>query len=102
MPDQLIGESQRQIGRRANVDGDNAELFRAVQFDRVAEQAKAGIVDDELDLHPFGGQRRGNPVAGIGLFEIAGNHNRRRTAASRDFTASAARRSSRRATRATR
>src|SRR5258707_816773 len=86
MPDQLIGESQRQIGGGANVDGDNAELFCAVQFDRVAEQAKAGIVDDELDLHPFGGQGGGNPVAGIGLLEIAGNHHRRRTAACLDFT----------------
>ncbi len=86
MPDQLIGESQRQIGGSANIDGDNAELFRTVQFDRITEQAKAGIVDDELDLHPFGGQGRGNLVAGIGLFEIAGNHHRRRSAACLDFT----------------
>jgi len=77
-------------------------LFRTVQFDRITEQAKAGVVDDELDLHPFGGQGRGNLVAGIGLFEIAGNHHRRRTAAALISLASAASRSARRATRATR
>ena len=85
MPDQLIGKPQRQIGQRANVDGNNAELLRAVQSDRVAEQAEASIVDDVLDLHPFGGQRRGDFVTGTGLLEIARNHDRRGAAGYDDF-----------------
>ena len=55
------------------------------RFDRVAEHAEARIVDDVFDLDAFGGQRRGDLVAGIGLFEIAGNHDRRGAAAGRDF-----------------
>ena len=81
----LIGKPQRQIGQRADVDGDDAELLGAVALDRLAEQAEARIVDDVLDLDAFGGQRRGDLVAGIGLFEIAGNHDRRRAAAGDDF-----------------
>ncbi len=86
MPDQMPGKTQRQIGQRANVDGDDGELLHAVQLDRIAEQTEAGIVDDVLDLDARGGQRRGDLVAGIGLFEIAWNHNRRRAAGGRDFT----------------
>ena len=85
MPDQMIGKPQRQIGHRADVDGDHAELLRAIQLDRLAEQAEARIVDDVLDLHPFGGQGRGDLVAGIGLFEVAGDHDRRGAAAGGDF-----------------
>jgi hypothetical protein len=44
----------------------------------VTELAEARIVDDEFDLDARRGQRRGNLVAGIGLFEIAGNDERRR------------------------
>ena len=102
MADQLIGEPQRQIGQRADVDGDHAELIGAVQLDGVAEQAEAGIVDDVLDLDAVGGQRRGDLVAGIGLFEIAGNDDRRRAARATISLASAVRRSARRATSATR
>ena len=64
---------------------DHAELCRAIELDRLAEQAEARIVDDVFDLDPCGGQGRGNLVAGIGLFEIAGNHDRRGRAAGRDF-----------------
>ena len=85
MPDQMLGKTQRQIGQRANVDGDDAELLRAVELDRIAEQTEAGIVDDVLDLHAGGGQRRGDFVTGIGLFEIAWNHDRRRAAGGGDF-----------------
>ena len=81
----LIGKPQRQIGQRADVDGDDAELLGAIELDRVAEQAEAGIVDDVFDLDAFGGQRRGDLVAGIGLFEIAGNHDRRGAAGGGDF-----------------
>ena len=81
----LVGKPQRQIGQRADVDGDDAELLGAVQFDRIAEQTEAGIVDDVLDLDACGGQRRGDLVAGIGLFEIAGNHDRRGAAGAVDF-----------------
>ncbi len=78
-----FGKPQRQIGHRADVDGDDAELLGAIQFDRVAEQAEARIVDDVFDLDAFGGQGGGNLVAGIGLFEIARNHDRRGAAAGR-------------------
>ena len=83
MPDQLIGKSQRQIGQRADIDGDDAELLVAVELDRIAEQTEARIVDEVLDLDAGGGQRRGDPVAGVGLFEIAGNHDRRAPPAAR-------------------
>ena len=85
MPDQVIGKPQRQVGQGADIDGEHAELLGAVQLDRVAEHAEARIVDDELDLHAFGRQGRGDLVAGVGLFEIADNHDRRSAAAGRDF-----------------
>ena len=85
MPDQLIGKPQRQIGQRADIDRDDAELLVAIELDRPAEQTEAGIVDDVFDLDACGGQSCGNLVAGIGLFEIAGNHDRRRAAGGCDF-----------------
>ena len=85
MPDQLIGKPQRQIGHGTDVDRDDAKLLRAIQLDRVTEQAKACIVDDVFDLHPRGGQGRSNQLAGIGLFEIAGDHDRLGRAATSDF-----------------
>ena len=83
--DQLIGEPQRQIGQRADVDGDHVELVGAIALDRPAEQAEAGVVDDVLGLHAGRGQSLGNPVAGIGLDEIAGNDDRRFAAGGGDF-----------------
>ena len=85
MPDQLIGKPQRQIRQRADIDRDHAELRGAIELDRMTEQAEAGIVDDVFDLHPCGGQGRGDHVAGIGLFEIARDHDRRGSAAGGDF-----------------
>ena len=55
------------------------------QLGRAAEQAEAGIVDDEFDLETGRGQRRRDPVAGIGLLEIAGNDDRRSAAGGDDF-----------------
>src|ERR1700682_1696301 len=55
------------------------------RLDARTEKAVTGIVEDVLDLHPLGSQHRGNFVAGIGLFEIAWNHDRRGTACSGDF-----------------
>ena len=102
MPDQLIGKPQRQIGHGADVDGDHAKLRRAIELDRMTEQAKACIVDDVFDVHARGGQGRGNLIAGIGLFEIARDHDRRGSAAAAISSASSASRSARRATSARR
>ena len=85
MTDQLIGKPQRQIGQRADVDVDNAELGRAVQYDRLAEQAEPGIVDDVFDLHAVFGQHGSYPVAGVALLEIARNHDGRGSAGGADF-----------------
>ena len=85
LPDQLIGKSQRQIGQGTDVDRDDAELLGAVPLDRMAEHAEAGIVDDIFDLDAFGGKRGGNLVAGIGLFEIAGDDDRRAPPPGGDF-----------------
>ena len=82
----MVGEPQRQIGQRADVDGDHVELVGPIALDRPAEQAKPRIVDDVLDFHAGRGQSLGNPVAGIGLHEVAGNDDRRRAAGGRDFT----------------
>ena len=71
--------------KRADVDGDDVELFGAIHFDRVAEQAEARIVDDEFDLGAFGSQRGRYPIARIGASEIAGNDNRRGAAGAGDF-----------------
>jgi len=54
-------------------------LLGAIELDRATELAKTRIVDDVLDLDARSGERRGNPVAGVGLFEIAGYDDRRRT-----------------------
>ena len=51
----------------------------------MAEQTEPGIVDDKLDLHPCSGQGGGDLIAGIGLFEIAGDQDRGRTAGNADF-----------------
>ena len=64
---------------------DHAELLGTVAVNGPAEHAEARIVDDVVDLDAFGGQDRGNLVTGIGLLEIAGNHDRRRAAAGHDF-----------------
>ena len=84
--DHLVGEPQRQIGQCADVDRDHVELIGAIALDRPAEQAEAGIVDDVLHFEAGRGQSFGNPVAGIGLHEVAGNDDRRRAARSRDFS----------------
>ena len=84
--DQLVGEPQRQIGQGADVDRDHVELIGAIALDRPAEQAEAGIVDDILHFQAGRGQRFGNPVAGIGLHEVAGNDDRSRAARGRDFS----------------
>ena len=81
----LIGKSQRQIGQRADVHGNDAELFGAVDLDRAAELAETRIVDDVLDLDARSGKCCGDLVAGIGLFEIAGNDDRRRAASGDDL-----------------
>ena len=57
----------------------------AVELGRVAEQAETRIVDEVLDLDACVGERRGNRVAGVGLLEIAGNHDRRAPAGGGDF-----------------
>jgi hypothetical protein len=81
----MIGKPQRQIGQRADVDADHAELLGAVQIDRIAEQTEPGIVDDILDLYASGGEGGGDLVAGLGLFEIAADQDRSRTAGAADF-----------------
>src|SRR3954447_13889976 len=74
------------MGQRADVDGDDAELLCPVELDRITEQAEPRIVDEVLDLHTFLNQRRGDFVAGLGVFEVARNQNRRGTASGDDFS----------------
>ena len=45
----------------------HVELIGSVALDCPAEQSEARIVDDVFDLDACGGQRLGNPVAGIRL-----------------------------------
>ncbi|KIT81856.1 hypothetical protein QT20_00140, partial [Staphylococcus aureus] len=75
--DQLIGEAQRQVGQRADVDIDHVELVGAIACHREAEQAETGIVHQVFDLDPGLGQGLCDPVAGVGLLEVAGNDDRR-------------------------
>jgi hypothetical protein len=46
---------------------------------------RSGIVNDVFDFDACGGQSRGDSVAGVGLFEIARNHDRRSTARGGDL-----------------
>ena len=63
-----------------------AGLIGAIALDCPAEQAEAGIVDDVLHFQVGRRQGFGNPVAGIGPHEVAGNDDRSRAARSRDFS----------------
>ena len=85
MADQLICEAQRQVGKRADVDGDHAELVVTVALDGVTEHAETGVIDQILNLDAFSRQRGLDGVAGVDLFEIAGDDDRRRTAGCGDF-----------------
>jgi hypothetical protein len=51
-------EAQRQVGQSPDIDVDDAELFGPVEFDRLAEQAEAGIVDEILDFDVCRAKRR--------------------------------------------
>jgi hypothetical protein len=82
---EAAGSYSIRIGQGDDVDGDDAELLCPIEFDCIAEQTESCIVDDELDLHIFRGQRVGNFVAGIGMFEVARDQNRRRAASGDDF-----------------
>ena len=84
-PDQTVGKPQRQVRQGADIDRDDVELLCAIELHRLAEQAEACIVDDELDIDACRLERLLDPVAGIALFEIAGNHDRRSTAGCRDL-----------------
>ena len=72
MPDHAGRETQRQIGHGPDIDVDNAELFAPVEFDRFAEQAEAGIVDEVLDFDIGRAKCRFDLVGG-GVFELLGN-----------------------------
>ena len=85
MADQLIGKPQRQVGESPDVDRNHAELFVAAPFGGMAENAESSIVDDVFDLDVFLSERRGDPVAARGLFEVAGNENRALAAPRDDF-----------------
>src|ERR1700754_2468258 len=51
----------------------------------MAEHSEARIVDDIFDLDVSSSERRGNPVATVGLLQIARNDNRRRAACGNDL-----------------
>ena len=48
----LSSETKRQIGERADIEVDHPELVAGGDGRRFAEQAEAGIVDDEIRLQP--------------------------------------------------
>ena len=86
MLDHARREAQREIGKSANVDVDDAELLGAIELGRPAEQAEARIVDEILDLGVRRAQRRFDLVAGIPCLQIAGDQDRRLAACGCDFT----------------
>ena len=53
--DQVIGKPQRQVGQRADIDGDDLELIRPIALDRLAEHTESSVVDDVFDLYAGGG-----------------------------------------------
>ena len=79
-----VNRSDRSVNARMLTD--DAELLGAVPTDGLAENAESGIVDEVFDLHPLGGQYGGNLLAGLGLLEVAWNHDWRRAARGCDFT----------------
>ena len=81
---------------------DDIELVGAVALDRFAEHAEAGIVDEVFDLDAGGGQGVGNLVACIGCVRSQGMTIGAARPAAVISPASAVRRSTRRATSATR
>ncbi len=85
MPDHLRREAQRQIGERADVQVDHAQLRVAVHVDGESEHAEAGIVDQIFHFDTGALQRAFDGRAGIGLLEIAGNNDRRRAAGGDDL-----------------
>ena len=54
-------------------------MIGAIEIRRSAKQSVPGIVDEVFDLSAFGGKRRSDPIARIGLTEVAGNDNRKRS-----------------------
>ncbi len=81
----LIGEPQRQIRQRPDVEVDHRELIGAIQFGDAAEQSITGIVHEVFDLDALGGERRRDPVSGIRVAEVAGNHDRGNSTRRGDF-----------------
>ena len=69
----------------AYFDINDADLLVAVAFDRIAEHAEAGIVDEIVEFDLFGRKGSGDPIAGIRLLEIAGNHDRLLAARAGEF-----------------
>jgi hypothetical protein len=47
---QAVDEGERQVGQSPHIDVDHAELLGAVEVDGAADQAEAGIVDDDVGL----------------------------------------------------
>ena len=60
-------------------------LSYRLDLDRPAEHAEPRIVDDILDIGAGGLERLLDAVTGIGLFEIAGNHDRCRSPGRREL-----------------
>ena len=85
MAREAVGEAQRQVGQRAHVDVNHAELFGAVELQPLAHQAEARVVDEILGFDTGRGQRRRNHVAGFGVLQIAGDDQRLLAAALDDF-----------------
>ena len=81
-----VDPAQRQVGERAHVEIDHREFFGAVECGRLAEQAEAGIVDDDGRLQPARRQspRRAAPVPS-GAPRSAGDHLRAAVTAAGDF-----------------
>ena len=77
----LGGEAQRQLGEHAHVEVDHRKLLRAVEARGGADQAEAGIVDQELRLKAVVAQFVLDPRRGVGLAEIEHDDVRPRVAA---------------------
>ena len=76
MPRQAVNEREREVGERADVEIDHAELLVARKPGGAADQTETGVVDDGLRLKPAGRQRLADPRGRVGLRQVDRQHRR--------------------------
>ena len=86
MARQAVDKAQRQIGERARVEVDHGELLGAVELGGGADQAEAGVVDDEVRLKASRAKLVGDHGRRVALDEVGRDDLRPRQAARFDRT----------------